>query len=391
MFFFDFGVSIYFFFFNLFLSAHGYSETQMGALTGTMAAGNLVGAIPAARLLRGAGMRKSLIACLVSAPLVLCIRSLFLSFQAQIGLAFLTGLALCGWAVCISPITAALTAERDRPRAFSLVFSLGIGVGAAGALAGSRMPGWFSRCLGSAGWPGPDQLSLIAACCIAGLALIPALGLRECGSSASPQVPARPGWLAPRAARRILPAVGIWGLVTGSFAPFGNVFLATHVHLHLHSIGTVFSLSQLCQVAAVLCAPLAFRRLGVSKGVFTIQIGVALCFALLALTANPVAAGVLYVAVNGAQYMGEPGIYSMMMNCMPEESRASASGAMALVLGASQLIAASAAGWIIANLGYPAGLGMIAVVALCAGVLFRTASESEAPALLPCANDAPGE
>ena len=48
MFFFDFGVSIYFFFFNLFLSGHGYSETQMGLITGTMAAGNLAGALPAA-------------------------------------------------------------------------------------------------------------------------------------------------------------------------------------------------------------------------------------------------------------------------------------------------------------------------------------------------------
>jgi len=420
MFFFDFGVSIYFFFFNLFLSGHGYTEAQLGLLTGTMAAGNLAGALPAARLIQRSGLRNALVTCPVAVPAVLCARSLTPSFSIQLGLAFLTGLALCIWAVCISPITAAITTERERPRAFSLVFSLGIGVGAAGALAGSRMPGWFSRQVGNLGPLAPDQLTLIAACCIAALALVPALGLRKCGSAQSPQIqsphergpvrppqeredvlgnpgcgdpetPPRAGSLWTPAVRRILPAVGIWGLVTGSFAPFGNVFLATHLHLPLHSVGTVFSASQICQVAAVLCAPFVFRRLGISKGVFTMQVGTATCFILLALMAHPVAGSMIYVALMGLQYMGEPGIYSLMMDIVPEEARGRASASMALVLGAAQLIAAAAAGWTFTNLGYPRALGIIATIAVSAGLLFRTVTHVETGALLACGNEAPGE
>jgi len=386
MFFFDFGVSIYFFFFNLFLSGHGYTEGQMGVLTGTMAAGNLVGALPAAQLIRRTGLRTALLVCFSAVPAVLVARVISTAFPIQIILAFLTGLALCLWAVCVSPVTASLTTERQRPLAFSLVFSLGIGVGAAGALAGSRLPGWFALTTGGA-WPlAPDQLTLIGACCIALLALIPAVRLRACGAA----VAARTGLLLTPAVRRILPAIGIWGLVTGSFAPFGNVFLAGHVRLSLHHVGTVFSLSQLCQVAAVLCAPLVFRRLGVPNGVFTMQLATACCFLLLAVTVHPVFAGFTYVALMGMQYMGEPGIYSLMMSAVPQEGRGSASASMALVLGAAQLIAAWCAGWMFTALGYPRALGIIAIFAIAAGLMFRTVAHGKARMLVPCADESRG-
>jgi predicted MFS family arabinose efflux permease len=100
---------------------------------------------------------------------------------------------------------------------------------------------------------------------------------------------------------------------------------------------------------------------------------------------HPIAAGAGYVALMGMQYMGEPGIYSMMMNVVPEEARGSASASMAVVLGAAQLIAASAAGWAFTNLGYPRTLGMIAVVAVTAGLIFRTVRDAEAAELIPCA------
>ncbi len=291
-FFFDFGVSIYFFLFNLFLSSRGYSEAHLGLLTGTMAAGTLAGALPAGRLIHRWGMRNALITGMMAAISVLCARSLSPSFPLQIALAFVTGLALCVWAVCKSPIVAAITGERQRPLAFSLVFSLGIGMGAAGALAGSRLPGWFSRHAALARVLAADQWTLIAACCIAGLALVPAIRVR------TPQtiVPARPGSLSSPAVRRVLPAIALWGLVGGSFFPFGNVFLAVHLRLPLHTVGTVFSVSQLCQVGAVLCAPLVFRKLGVSGGVFSMQMAACCCFLVLALTTHPVAASMTYAS-----------------------------------------------------------------------------------------------
>jgi len=187
--------------------------------------------------------------------------------------------------------------------------------------------------------------------------------------------------------RRILPAIAIWGFVAGSFFPFANVFLAVHLRMPLRSVGSVFSLSQLCQVAAVLCAPLVFRRLGVSNGLFTMQIAVASCFMMLALTSHPVAASLTYVILTAMQYMGEPGIYSLMMKIVPEELRGQASATMALVLAASQLIAAASAGWAFTNLGYPLAFGIIAGIALTAGFFFKTVAHAEARALVPCGNE----
>lgn len=387
MFFFDFGVSIYFFLFNLFLSHRGYSEARLGVLTGTMAAGNLAAALPAGRLIERWGMRNALLTAVIAAPAVLCLRALSPAFSLQTALALAAGMALSLWAVSKSPIIAAITGERERPRAFSLVFSLGIGMGAAGALAGSRLPGWFSSHRASSSLLAPDQRTLIAACCIAVLACIPAVSVRVPRATA----PARPKSLSSPALRRILPAVALWGLVGGSFFPFANVFLAVHLRLPLDSVGTIFSAAQLCQVSAILCAPLVFRRLGISAGVFTMQMAAACCFLVLALDANPMAASMTYVALTAMQYMGEPGFYSLMMQIVPEESRGAASATLALVLGIAQLMAAAIAGWTFTNLGYPRTLEIIAALALLAGLLFKSVARPETPPLVACANQGRAE
>jgi MFS family permease len=373
------GLSIFFFFFNLFLTGHGYSEAKLGLLTSTMAAGNLAGALPAGRFIQKTGLRTALITCMIAAPAMACARSLSPLFPLQVGLAFAGGFALSLWSVCISPIIAATTTEKERPLGFSLFFSLGIGVGVLGGLAGSRMPGWFSHFHGLTGWLGADQLTLISATCIAAIGLVPALWL--CESKATPTV--RPRLLSSSDLKRFLPAVATWGLVTGSFTPFANVFLSVHLHLPLHSVGTLFSLSQMFQVVAVLCAPILFRRLGVSTGVFAAQIATAFCFLVLALSTRSLLASIAYIGLTGAQYMSEPGIYSMLMGIVPKDLRAGASASMTLVLAVSQLIAAVSAGWAFTNLGYPRALGLIALIAICAGILFNTTARPATRPLIP--------
>ena len=70
--------------------------------------------------------------------------------------------------------------------------------------------------------------------------------------------------------------------------------------------------------------------------------------------------------------MSEPGIYSLLMEIVPKEVRAGASASMTLVLAISQLIAAASAGWGFTHLGYPRVLGIIALFAVTAGILFNT-------------------
>jgi MFS family permease len=333
-----------------------------------MAAGNLAGALPAGRFIQRAGLRTALITCLIAAPAVACARSLSPLFPVQAALAFAAGLAMSLWTVCVSPMIAASTTERERPIGFSLFFSLGIGVGALGGLAGSRMPAWFSHLPMLTGWLRADQLTLTAASGVAAIGLIPCLALRNTNAPHT----SRPRLFSSSDLKRFLPAVAIWGLVTGSFLPFANVFLAVHLRLPLTKAGTVFALSQLFQVAAVLCAPMLFRRLGISRGVLAAQIATASCFLVLALSTGSISTSATFIALTGAQYMSEPGIYSLLMEIVPKEVRAGASASMTLVLAISQLIAAASAGWGFTHLGYPRVLGIIALFAVTAGILFNT-------------------
>jgi len=334
-----------------------------------MAAGNLAGALPAGHLIQRTGLRTALITASIAAPAVACARSFSALFPVQAVLAFAAGLAMSLWAVCISPMIAAITTERERPIGFSLFFSLGIGVGILGGLAGSRMPIWFSHLSQFTPPLGADQLTLIAASGVAALSLIPGLSLRDPKTALT----ARSRLLSSSDLKRLLAAVAIWGLVTGSFFPFANVFLVVHLRLALTKAGTVFALSQLFQVAAVLCAPVLFRRLGVSRGVLAAQIATATCFAVLALSTGSTPASVTFIVLTGAQYMGEPGIYSLLMGIVPKELRAGASASMTLVIAISQLIAAASAGWAFTHLGYPRALAIIALFAITAGILFNAA------------------
>ena len=347
--------------------ARGYSDQQLGLLTGAMAAGNLLGALPAGVLIRRIGLRRALMVCQITAPVVLCLRALTLVFWVQCLLALFTGMCLCLWAVSLAPTIASLTGDKDRSAAFSLLFSLGIGMGAIGGLVGSRMPGWVCAFSTTAGHLAPDQMTLLAAAILAIVGVFFTAALPE---GSSPPVSRTVPFFS-SALKRFLPAVAAWGFVTGAFSPFANVYFAQHAHMNLVHIGNVFSVSQLFQVLAVLIAPALFRRAGITKTIFYAQIAVCACLLVLAGTGGPLVAGSVYILLTGAQWMSEPGIYSMLMSLVSQEERSGASASMALVLGCVQLVAATCAGWSFTRFGYPWALNLLAGVAVVAGLLFK--------------------
>jgi MFS family permease len=366
LFFFDLGLSGYFFLFNLFLTARGYSEARLGVLAGVLAAGNLAGALPAGKLIRRYGPRNAVLSCLFLTPAAFCLRALLLSLSQQILLAFVAGIVLSLWAVCIPPAVAQSTRDEARPFAFGLLFSMGIGVAAVGGWLASKMPGWLHNVSLRGHLIPSDQLTLLAACCIAAIGVLPAAGMV---SSRIVPSASRRALLTP-SLRRFLPAAAVWALVTGSFSPFANVFLAVHEHLPLPRVGALFSISQLVQVGAVLCAPLIFRRCGVVTGVVSAQLATALCFALLALSHGSFAISIVYVALTGAQWMNEPGIYSILMSVAEPEQRGSASASMSFAVACAQLIASASAGWAFSRFGYPLVFAVISAIAVAAAGLF---------------------
>jgi MFS family permease len=352
--------------FNLFLMAHGYSEKRLGLLTSAMAAGNLAGAIPAGKVIQRWGLRPALLSCILLAASAFSARAMLLEFAAQLGLAFLCGATLSLWAICISPAVAQLTDEKHRPFAFSLFFSLGIGVGSIAGLLGGRLPGLFSAVPWATGAVDPERMVLLLSCVIVAISLWPAATLTFSHADRSAQN--RP-FLSPFLLR-FLPAIAIWSLVTGSFSPFANVYFAHHLHMTLPEIGTAFSLSQLAQVVAVLFSPFIFRRWGMISGIVFTQCSTALCLLSLALVRSPLQATVVYIGFTAFQWMNEPGTYSLLMNNVPPADRGGAAASNSLVISSVQMVAAACAGGVFTKFGYSSSLGGIALIAGIAAALF---------------------
>lgn len=357
---------------------------RLGVLASAMAVGNLAGALPAGQLVQRYGPRNALMTCLLLAPAVLCARGVFLAVPLQLALAFAAGVALSLWAVCIPPAIVQTTRDEARPFAFGVLFSMGIGVAAIGGFLASKMPGWLNNVWLHWHLLPSDQLTLVIACCIAAIGLFPASALL----SSRPVLSASPRPLLTPSLRRFLLAVAVWTLVTGSFSPFANIFLAVHEHLPLPQVGVLFSISQLVQVVAVLCAPLLFRRCGVVAGVISAQLATALCFGLLAVSRGSLAASLVYVALTGAQWMNEPGLYSMLTKVAPPEQRGSASASMSLVVSFAQLIASASAGWAFSRFGYPAVFTVISAIAAAAAGLFRLIPREAQSTSQECAAEA---
>jgi MFS family permease len=356
--FFSFGFSIFFFLFNLYLLSFHLNERSIGLIGGFLAFGSILGTIPAGMCAERFGIRRTLVSGLLCTVIFSLLRIWFLAQPAQFGLAILTGMTMCSWAVCLSPTVASLTQEPERPLAFSLVFSSGIGVAALGALVAGQLPGWFRHLPHELTAIQASRLTLEFACGAAAVSIVPLLGLRLPGG-----VPrTRLSRLSNPFMRRFLPAMAIWALVTGSFPPFANVYFVHHMGLSLEKMGFVFSLAQLV------------RRTGLVKGVILTQIATAAALASLAwIHPGPhgaAHAAWIYAAYMAVQYMNEPGIFSLLMDRIPLSQRSSASASTFFVTSACQAVASATVGAAIVRFGYSAVLLGIAGLAVMATGLF---------------------
>ncbi len=352
--------------YNLYLLDLGYRENVLGLIASAFTAGNLAGVLPAGVVAHRWGLKRTLVACAAGTAIVSMLRAVVSSQPALMAAAFAGGLMFSVWAVCVSPIVAAVTPEGARPTAFSITFGSGIGLGVLAGFVGGRMPGWIAH----AGWAASPaqskQFVLFAASACVLLALWPALGLRL--ESAPPResrsYPAGPF------IRRFLVAMGVWSFATGLFNPLFNAYFARQFRMSVEGIGTTFSIAQGAEAAAILAAPFVLRRLGLTRGVAFMQLAAAIALALLAGVPAALGAAALYAAFGSFQYMSEPGIYSSLMSRVLPEQRGGASALNFLVLFAGQALAATVAGVVVARFGYPHMLAGASVLAAAAAWLF---------------------
>jgi predicted MFS family arabinose efflux permease len=124
------------------------------------------------------------------------------------------------------------------------------------------------------------------------------------------------------------------------------------------------------QVAALLAAPAVLRRLGVIRGVASMQAVTAACLALCAGAGGAALAAAGYIAYMAAQYSSEPGMFTLLMDRVKDSQRSGASALHFLTVYVTHALAALAAGAAYARYGYPPVLLAAAVLALIGAVLF---------------------
>jgi MFS family permease len=372
-FFFDFGFAVYFFLFNLYLLDLHYNERVIGLVGGALTLGSVVGTLPAGLLSRRIGIRPLLIVCFVAAPALSALRVVALGETAEIGLAFLAGVAMCLWGVCFLPAVARLTTERSRASAFSLIFSVSIGTSTLGGVVCGYLPQW----LRSAGLPMQPaevkRLILLASCGIAAVGLLAVVRLRLPSPQAdlSPKASVR-RWRLDPFLLRFLPLMALWSAVLASFTPFANVYLTRDLHVPFSRIGLVFSAAQIIQFCVGLLTPLLFRALGLIDGIVATQLLAALAIGCLAGARNQHAAVALYLGFSAMQWMSSPGLYNLLMTGVPDKERTTAASMTLFCNAILQSVATAGAGILFVRFGYPHVLWGIAALATGVAILFRT-------------------
>jgi MFS family permease len=366
-FFFDFGFGLFFFLFNLYLTDLHFNERIIGRILASLTLGNVVGTIPAMILVRRCGFRRPLLISFLGAPLICALRVFTLWPPAQVMLAFLTGLALCFWPICFSPAVAKFTSERNRASGFSICFATGIGMGSLAGLAGGYIPELLHTQGSQLPLVGGIRIVLLCAC---GVVMLGAWPLATLAQDAEPARIAGGIRLFHPFLKRFLPPFILWNVVIGSFSIFGAVYLQKVLGLTLSRVGTVFSFSQLLQFAAVLSTPLLYRRAGTIKGVSLAQAMTGAFLLLLFSTRMLPLSVACFLAFNAAQWLCSPGIYSYLMEHIPEDERSTASAVQNISGALCQAGTAALTGSCIVQFGYPAVIAGNAVIALLAALLF---------------------
>lgn len=358
---FNFGLFIFVLHYNLFLLDLGFREDFVGTVNSAMRVGSMAGTIPAALVAQRFGLRNALLGTILATASAECFRALLGARMPLATLAFLSGCTFAVWAVILAPLIAGAVGEKRRATAFSVFFACMFTTGIVGNWVAGHAIAWFPN----------RRALLLTGAAISALGVLPALGLRGL-----PRAPAG-ARVYPRSrflALYLIP-FALWHLATGAFNPFNNVYFK-RLGFADQRIGSVFALSQICQVAALLCAPFVIRRFGLLPGIVLMMGATAAGLGALAVGPTAGAATAAYFAYMSFQWMSEPGLNTLVMNHVDEKQRSGASAMIYVVAFGAQAVAAAAGGAIFTRFGYGPGLTGAALLALAAAVLFRALLKS---------------
>jgi MFS family permease len=365
--FFDFGMFVFFFLYNLYLLKLGFRENFLGLMSGLMTGANIAGSILSVFAIQRFGMRRTLMVSFTLVAGLSALRASVTSGPALLVLAAAAGLTFAVWPVALAPAVASVTTDKSRARGFSYICSAGIAIGIVGSMAAARLPGWIMHLHWAASDIASYRVSLLLGCAIVLLSLWPLARVRmSAASQPSERKLHRPSPIV----LRFLIAVLVWNLGTGAFNPFASVFFA-RMRMPVEHIGYVYSSSQLAQVIAILFAPLFFRKFGTVRAIWGMEMSTALGLVALATAGDAMWAAAAYTSYMAFQYMSEPGMFTLLMDSVTVGERNGASALNFLVSFGGQAIAASVAGWMLVRFGYPPILAGGAFICVAAAFLLR--------------------
>jgi MFS family permease len=369
----DIGLYIFVLLYNLYLLDLGYREDFLGWVTSAMSVGGIAGTLPAAGIVRRAGLKRTVICGSAGVAILCALRTAPLGRPWLIGTAFLAGAISSIWAVSLVPMVAALTNDRNRAMGYSIWSGWGIALGViVGVVAGS-MTGWIRKSGLAAGDLPARQIALLLGSGTALLSplLLVRLPLPRAAKSEANVFPRSPFvW-------RFLLAFSVWNLGIGAFNPFFTAYFSRQLHMSVPRIGFVFSATQFVELGGLLAAPFVLRRFGIVPGIAIIEAGAALGLAILATGPSALGAGIAYAMYGAFTVMGEPATFTLLMSRVDSEHRAGASSLSFFVTSASQAASSAVAGVSIVRFGYrPLLIFASLTIALAAWLFVRLLGES---------------
>jgi len=400
-FFWSLGLMTFFLVYNLHLLEFGFNEAAIGKIASAFTLGSLAVTLLTGRLLTRYGENRVIQSCVLATAILLPLRSLTHAVWWLIVAAFLNGASIGGWMVSAPPFLARNTGPERRTWAFSLSYGSSIGTGALAGL----IVGFVSRDLSIWGQEltglSAKQCLLLASSASVLLGFFGLLFLRESGTlsvnAAQAALPFMNSTVALIKSRRfilqLLTVLVLWSFFVGSFPPFFNVYFHKQFNQSLDGIGIIFSVSQLCQLSAVLCMPWLVLRLGRVRAISSVQFASALVLPALIVISNVQLAGLIYLAYLSFQVMAEPALESFIMDSVLPEERNAVASLRYMTLFSVQALAVLVSGFAITHFGYSFLLVAIALLGIAASLAFYVffqlrsqlpvTQESNVPAICP--------
>lgn len=355
--------------FNLYILEIGISPELLGGVLSAGPFAQAIGSIPMAFLMQRVGYKKVFLFIYGITTLGRLVQIATSNVTLMAAAAFGGGLAFAGDFVVRLPFMAANSAPEDRNKTYSIssiVYSVSM---AGGALFAGYVPN-FIRPLAGAQLSAAYQITLLMACIIAGIGVLPFFFITETKRPMS-----QPTSLAPyfwgmdrftvqQAVVSLFVGIG-FGLIT----PFMNIYYVFHLGSTREFFGVVSALVIFPAMAATILGPVLANKIGSVRIVTVLRMIIPVFVLTLALTSNVWVGTFGYWGTSILMTMSQPLSFAFAMLVASPQTKPAAAAWLNVTFWLGVGLSAPLAGFFMARNNYQAPLMIAAGALLLAGVI----------------------